>query len=1380
MHSTSDPPGGHSLRFLQGGGELGALIRAFDWTSTPLGPIESWPQSLRTTVSLLLRAPGPMVLLWGWEGVLIYNDGYAKFAGRRHPDLLGVGAREGWPEIADFNDNIIRTVLAGTPISLKAQELVLDRAGSPAPAWLDLDYTPVPDESGAPAGVLVYVREITDRLVAERRAADEALRQRRMLQQMPGFAAVLSGSEHRFDYANDAYLELTGRRSVLGLTVREAFPDIAGQGFFELLDRVYESGERFSARSMPAKLSHGDRTIDLLYEPIRDDDGQVTGVFVGGYDVTEAGRTRTALMQSEARYRGLFDSIDAGFCVIEVLFDGNAQPFDYRFVEINPAFERQTGLANAVGRTIRDFTPDMEQYWFDTYGRVALTGEPTRFENRAEALGRWYDLYAFRVGEPEQRRVAVLFNDITERRSTERRRQALIDINDAFRDEADPDALPYRAAEAVGRALEADRVGYGVVDADTRAIRVATDWRRGGLPTAEGEHWFREYGDYADPLLAGKPVAIDDVCNDPRVPDPAPLKRFGVAALLDVPVTSQGRAVAQMFVHSATPRKWRSDEAEFVREVAERTRAEIARRSAERELAETTQQLRDQASELEAIFDAVPAAIWVARDAGATRIDGNEFARQLLRTPEGTNQSKTPADGAEAPSHFRVYDASGAETLPHNLPVQRAARGEEVTNYEETIVFDDGSSAVLVGNARPLFDARGEPRGAVASFIDITERRRVEAEVRAGEERYRTLFEAMDEGFCIIEFIDGPHGPLSDYVHVEANAAYAKNAGIPDVVGQKVREMVPAEADGWVDLYRTVLESGQPIRFEKELEATGRWLELAAFRVEPRSRNQVAVLFKDLTERKRAEVALRNSEENFRTLARVMPNQAWTAKPDGMLDWFNARVYDFSGAEPGSLDGEGWVGLVHPEDVPRAAARWAEAVRTGETYEAEFRLRRADGAWRWHIARAVAVTDGAGNLTRWIGTNTDIHDQKEITETLEQRVKERTSQLMQAEEALRQSQKMEAVGQLTGGIAHDFNNLLGGISGSLELLEKRISEGRLEGVQRYITSAQEASRRAASLTQRLLAFSRRQTLDPKPLDANKLVAGIEDLIRRTVGPTITVEVVGAGELWPTRADASQLENSLLNLCINARDAMAPDGGRLTIETANKWLDENAARERELPPGQYISICVTDTGAGMTPEVIARAFDPFFTTKPIGQGTGLGLSMVYGFVRQSNGQIRISSEIGKGTTMCLYLPRYFGKVEEAQAPEGDETIDRGDGETVLVIDDEPILRMLIIDVLEENGYRALEAIDGPSGLKILESDTRIDLLITDVGLPGGMNGRQVADAARVLRPDLKVLFVTGYAENAVVGNGHLDHGMEVLTKPFPVATLGQRIRSLIEG
>jgi signal transduction histidine kinase len=404
-----------------------------------------------------------------------------------------------------------------------------------------------------------------------------------------------------------------------------------------------------------------------------------------------------------------------------------------------------------------------------------------------------------------------------------------------------------------------------------------------------------------------------------------------------------------------------------------------------------------------------------------------------------------------------------------------------------------------------------------------------------------------------------------------------------------------------------------------------------------------------------------------------------------------------------------------------------------------------------------------------------------LAATLEERVTREIAARAAVEENLKQSQKMEAVGQLTGGIAHDFNNLLTGIGGSLELIQSRMAQGRLDAVDRYIAAAQNAVKRAASLTHRLLAFSRRQTLDPKPTNVNRLVAGMEDLIRRTVGPSVQMEVIGAGGLWLTLIDPNQLENALLNLCINARDAM-PDGGRLTIETANKWLDERAAKERELSPGQYVSLCVTDTGTGMTRSVIAHAFEPFFTTKPLGQGTGLGLSMIYGFVRQSRGQVRIYSELGKGTTMCLYLPRHDRSAEEE---DGDfarpsEIKLAGDGEVVMVVDDEPTIRMLISEVLEDHGYTAIEATDGPSGLRILQSDVRIDLLITDVGLPNGMNGRQLADAAREIRPWLKILFITGYAENAVVGNGHLDKGMQIIAKPFAMDVLAKKIRGIFEG
>jgi len=386
--------------------------------------------------------------------------------------------------------------------------------------------------------------------------------------------------------------------------------------------------------------------------------------------------------------------------------------------------------------------------------------------------------------------------------------------------------------------------------------------------------------------------------------------------------------------------------------------------------------------------------------------------------------------------------------------------------------------------------------------------------------------------------------------------------------------------------------------------------------------------------------------------------------------------------------------------------------------------------------------------------------------------------LDKAEDALRQAQKMEAVGQLTGGLAHDFNNLLTGISGSLELLQIRISRGRYKDVERYISTAQGAANRAAALTHRLLAFSRRQTLDPKATDVNRLVGSMTDLINNTLGPEIAMTMTTSPDLWTTLVDPNQLENALLNLCINARDAM-PDGGKLKIETANRTLDSAEAFSFEMRSGDYVTLSVTDTGTGMSDEVVQRAFDPFYTTKPLGQGTGLGLSMIYGFAKQSGGQVRISSILGQGTTISLFLPRHS---EQEQIPSNSADFSlaprAGAGETVLIVDDEPSVRMLVAEVLGELGYTAIESADGASALQVLRSDARIDLLVTDVGLPGGMNGRQLADFGRIARPALKVLFITGYAEKAAMGAGGLDKGMAIVTKPFAMEGLAAHVKELL--
>jgi len=395
--------------------------------------------------------------------------------------------------------------------------------------------------------------------------------------------------------------------------------------------------------------------------------------------------------------------------------------------------------------------------------------------------------------------------------------------------------------------------------------------------------------------------------------------------------------------------------------------------------------------------------------------------------------------------------------------------------------------------------------------------------------------------------------------------------------------------------------------------------------------------------------------------------------------------------------------------------------------------------------------------------------------------KDRIKALRIAEEALIQSQKMEAVGQLTGGLAHDFNNLLMGVTGNMELLLSRIRQERFTELDRYINAALEGSRRAASLTHRLLAFSRRQTLAPKATDIDLLVAGMDELIRRTVGPAIDMQVNASRGLWATLVDPHQLENSLLNLCINAKDAM-PDGGKLLIQTGNRHLTAVTATKYQLPAGRYVELSVSDTGTGMSNDVMARAFDPFFTTKPTGMGTGLGLSMIYGFARQSGGGVYITSKVGEGSKVCILLPMHEGEAETMVFDDSPLQVPASStsDETILVVDDEPAVRLLIAELLEDLGYIVLQAERGADALTILQSKVAIDLLITDVGLPGGMNGRQVADAARDVRPDLKILFVTGYAENAALAHDTLEPGMHVLPKPFAIAELIGRVTELLEG
>ncbi|MFC3607417.1 PAS domain S-box protein [Stutzerimonas tarimensis] len=517
---------------------------------------------------------------------------------------------------------------------------------------------------------------------------------------------------------------------------------------------------------------------------------------------------------------------------------------------------------------------------------------------------------------------------------------------------------------------------------------------------------------------------------------------------------------------------------------------------------------------------------------------------------------------------------------------------------------------------------------------------------------------------------------------------------------------------------------------------------------------------RQLNETLERQVAERTADRD--RMWRLSTDMMLLARFNGEITAVNPAWTNNLGWRESDLIGRSLLDFVHPEDLPLTLGE-VEGLADGRTtlrFENRYRTRHGDYRWlSW-----IAVPEQG--LIHAVG--------RDVTAE-----KEQAQALRQAEEALRQAQKMDAIGQLTGGIAHDFNNLLTGIIGSLDLMQTRIGQGRVESLGRYALAAMNSANRAASLTHRLLAFARRQPLDPKVVDVNRLVLSMEELVRRTLGETIRIEMVTAGGLWPTRCDPHQLESALLNLAINARDAMS-DGGTLTIETCNTHLDQAyAAVNRQVTPGQYVCIAVTDTGGGMPPEIRERAFEPFFTTKAIGQGTGLGLSMIYGFAQQSEGHAQIYSELGQGTTVKLYLPRSWGTVEQDGPPDALAQLLHAEvGETVLVVEDEPVVRELVVEVLSDLGYHALKAADGLSGLAVLESDSRIDLLVTDLGLPG-MNGQQLAEQARRVRPELKILFITGYAKNATIASGFMQPGMEMITKPFAVDVLAARIRDIMD-
>jgi hypothetical protein len=727
------------------------------------------------------------------------------------------------------------------------------------------------------------------------------------------------------------------------------------------------------------------------------------------------------------------------------------------------------------------------------------------------------------------------------------------------------------------------------------------------------------------------------------------------------------------------------------------------------------------------------------------------------------------------PQIEQVMSGGGATWHENQLvPITRHGRLEQVywTYSYSPIDEDDGVGGVLVvcrDVTKDYLAARAlrEREAELARVQQIGRIGGMEADLRTGVRNRRSPEYLLIHGLPP-DAINETHEDWARRIHPEDREAVERN----------FREAVAGDVRDYTAQYRIIRPSDGEIR----------WISAKATFERDEQGKAVRLIgaHTDVTEQVAAEQALRQSEERFRNLADQLAelnatlaqrveektrerDRIWNASQDMLVVankdgvWLSinpawTKALGWSEAE---LLGHTSEWLQHPDDRSRTRAHIRALAADEPTMRIENRLRHKDGTYRW---------------LSWTGTL----DQDRIYAVARDVTAEKAAaeRLKATEEELRQSQKMEAVGQLTGGIAHDFNNLLTGIVGSLDLLRTRINRGRTDNIMRYIEAAMTSANRAAALTHRLLAFARRQPLVPKIVDVKKLVASLEDLLRRTIGEAIDLKIIVPEDLWCTLCDPNQLESALLNLAINARDAM-PTGGNLSIVSSNVRIDSATADATTVSPGDYICIDVTDTGEGMTTEVMARAFDPFFTTKPIGQGTGLGLSMIYGFARQSNGHVTIDSKLGQGTSIKLYLPRRQGEVADQHKSAAKPAEHAATGETVLVVEDEPVVRGLILEMLEEQGYQTLEADDGLSGLGILRADDHIDLLVTDVGLPG-INGCQLADQAREGRPDLKVLFITGYAEGAAMSSSFLQPGMEMITKPFDLDHLSRRIRDLVSS
>ncbi len=1298
MSSNTDQQG-----FWSGGGELGRLIRAYDWRSTSLGDPQSWPRNLKLALRIMLNSRQPMWIGWGTSLVYFYNDAYKSIIGGKHPWALGRPVAEVWHELwDDIGEMLDQAMSGGEGTYMEAQPLIMQRNGYREETHYTFSYSPVPNDDGSVGGIICANTDDTQRVIGERQLA--------LLRDL----AAGSADARTWQEASELSIRALGGDG-RDLPFAVLYLAESGAGDVTLAGAA---GIEAGHEAAPTRISADASAL---------------------WPVHEALRTHRPIVVPELQGR-LTSPIPSG--------PWSEAPTQGVVMPILPSGEMGRAGALVVGlNPFRLFDENYRSFLSLVAGQIgAAVAHAQAYEEecrRSEALA-----------QIDRAKTAFFSN-----------------VSHEFRT---PLTLVLGPIEdALG-----DTTGAALPPSQRKRLRTA---HRNGLRLLKLVNSLLDFSR----IEAGRVVATFEptdlakltaelASNFESATDRARLKLSIACEPLPHPVyvdRDMWEKIVLNLLSNAFKFTFEGEIAVATRLSDDGTAAELIVRDTgvgvpARELPRLFERFHRIEGQRSRSFEGSGIGLALVQElvklhGGIIAVDSKvgQGTAFTLRLPFGSSHLPAQQMGPTrtlSPRSGRVdaYVEEALRWLPHGDTFESAdtendrppERGDEMPEWS----FGRGT----MGERVLVVDDNADMRDYIGRLLGTRWEVETAADGRAALEAIRRHTPDLILSDVMMPVLDG-FGLLRE-IRADAQLRH-----LP-VVMLSARAGEEARVEG--------LESGADDYLTKPFSAR----ELMA-RVN--ANLEMARLRRDATRE------LLESEARFRNMANHAPVMMWVSDPTGSLTYLNRLWCEFTGQSLDEALGNGAWDALHPDDRKQYETSFVQANENGEAFSAECRVRRADGVYRWALSAAAPRFSDGGTFLGYIGSIIDITHRKEAERilqeanvVLERRVAAAIDERMHTEAQLRQAQKMEAIGKLTGGVAHDFNNVLQVIAGNLQLLSRDVA-GNLRAEQRLQTAIA-ATSRGSRLASQLLAFGRRQPLSPKSVNLGRLIRGIDDMLRRSLGEGVEIETVIVGGLWNTFVDTVQVENALLNLAINARDAMQGQG-KLTIEAGNAFLDDTyVARHGDVAAGQYVMVAVTDTGCGIPAELLERVFEPFYTTKPEGQGTGLGLSMVYGFVKQSGGHIKVYSEVGHGTTVRIYLPR-------ARQPEDVETdIETGPitggSEMVLVVEDDEDVRGTVVDLLSELGYRVLRAKDAQSALAIVESGVPIDLLFTDVVMPGPLASPEMARKARERLPNIAVLFTSGYTDNAIVHGGRLDEGVDLLSKPYSREAMARKIRQVLRS